>query len=235
MNSVEITDLLIKYGQFNLNVPCLEIAEGQVLHIFGANASGKTTLLEAIFGLRTLDDGQITIFGKESDLRASDRIVDLAYLSDDGFELFEELTPLEYWTLYSKIVQCPLDSHSVTCLAQDLGLSDIGIPIHRLSKGGRRKTQLVSAFMRQPRLYLLDEPQAGLDPVSVLKFDELLFHYARSGMITTVIAGHDLTLPDRLPGRCIILSNGRIVFDQDSNDNPTFSHVLRNSLLEIVN
>ena len=144
----------------------LEVGEGEIVHLSGPNGAGKSSLLRLCCGLLPLRSGVAVILGH--DLAVDRRAVrsDVGYLGHASF-LYEELTVeenLRFVLRASGVGATEASRRTAGALAR-LGLTGRlpATPVAKLSAGQRRRTAIAAVIGRQPRLWLLDEPHAGLD------------------------------------------------------------------------
>ena len=195
----------------------LEIRPGRVTALVGPNGAGKTTLIKCVLGLTRADSGKILVDGE----RVTD---DPGYRANIGYmpqiarfphnltcgELLEMLSELRH-SEASPIGQ-ETGAASVTDLIERFNLTDqLRKPLRTLSGGTKQKVNAVLAFLFAPALLILDEPTAGLDPVSssVLK-DKILAERA-SGR-TIVLASHVMSELEELADDVVFLLEGRVRF-----------------------
>ena len=201
-------------GVYALRAVDLDIIPGRVTAILGPNGAGKTTLMKMILGLTRVTDGKILVDGE----RIGD---DPAYRARIGYmpqiaRFPENLTAAELIAMLCDLrgEAAELDDDLVT----RFGLSDqLGKPLRTLSGGTRQKVNAVLAFLFQPDLLILDEPTAGLDPVSsaVLK-DKIL--EARNAGRTVIVTSHVLSDLDALADDIAFLIDGRVAFAGSVHD-----------------
>ena len=156
-----------KYKQFELECS-LKVRPGCVTGLIGKNGAGKSTTFKAILGLITLDEGEISIFGKSVDgLGVADKEKIGVVLSDSGFSGYltvRDLIPI-LRNMYGSFRQ---EEFIQRCEQFELPLNK---KIKEFSTGMKRKLQLLAALSHETKLLILDEPTAGLD---VLARDEML-------------------------------------------------------------
>lgn len=163
-----------KYGGFTaLNEVSLTLESGRIVGLLGPNGSGKTTLIKLINGLLTPTAGALYIGGRAPGVQTK---ADVAYLPDNTF--------LNNWMRVEEIVRMFGDFYADfrTDLAYDM-LARLGIEpqckLKTLSKGNKEKVCLILVMIRNARLYVLDEPIAGVDPAT------------RDYVITTIINNYN--------------------------------------------
>lgn len=217
---IEVEHLATRFGQAVVHEDVsLAVRRGEVFGIAGGNGCGKSTLLREILLLQQPAAGRITVFGQ--DVRELDREGIRALRRRCGVlfqygALFSSLTVLEN-------VEAPLKEHTAldAGLIRELAVLKIaltGFPlasIHKLpselSGGMRRRAALARAIALDPEVLFLDEPTAGLDPVSAGAFDELVEHLKRLLGLTIVIVTHDLDSLWRVVDRVAVMGAGRVL------------------------
>jgi Cu-processing system ATP-binding protein len=201
-------------GVYALRAVDLDLTPGRVTAILGPNGAGKTTLMKMILGLTRITDGKILVDGE----RIGD---DPSYRTRIGYmpqiaRFPENLTAAELIAMLRDLrgETAPLDDDLVTRFR----LSDqLQKPLRTLSGGTRQKVNAVLAFLFRPDLLILDEPTAGLDPVSsaVLK-DKIL--EARNAGRTVIVTSHVLSDLDALADDIAFLIDGRVAFSGSVHD-----------------
>jgi phospholipid/cholesterol/gamma-HCH transport system ATP-binding protein len=219
-NVIEIRGLTNRFGtnviHENLS---LDVRRGEVLGVVGASGSGKSVLLRTIVGLQTPSAGQITLLGTDV-LAAStaDRAAASArtgVMFQDG-ALFSALNVREN-------VEAPMrellsvDTATRRALA-DLRIAMVGLPPHAgdlypaaLSGGMRKRAGLARALSLDPEILFLDEPTAGLDPISASAFDTLLNSLCEALGLTVFLVTHDLDTLQATCDRIAVLAQRRVL------------------------
>lgn len=217
---IEIANICTSFGSAVVhdNVS-LEVRRGEIFALAGSSGCGKSTLLREILLLHRPQSGSIRVFGKEV-LEMDDEAA-LALRKSWGvmFErsaLFSSLTVAEN-------VGLPMREHTQMsdALIEELvaiKISLAGLPAsagakypNELSGGMRKRAALARAMALDPELLLLDEPTAGLDPLSASEFDELVLHLQQSLGLTIMIVTHDLDLLWRVADRLAVLGEGKVL------------------------
>jgi heme ABC exporter ATP-binding subunit CcmA len=186
----------------------LEVGEGEVVHLRGPNGAGKTSLLRAAAGLIPVTSGTAVVLGH--DLRAERRDVrrEVGLLGHATF-LYDELTVADNLRFALRAARVPGDAAAPAL--ERLGL--VGrlrdVTVGRLSAGQRRRVALAVLVARRPRLWLLDEPHAGLDEGAREIVDALVAE-ARAGGSTVLIASHELERAGALADRVLRVAGGRV-------------------------
>jgi len=184
-----------------------DVGEGEVFGVLGPNGAGKTTALECMLGLRRPDSGSITIGGIDIlENPAQARLVVGAQIQ--GATLQDKISPLKAMELFAAFYAHPAN---VADLLATFGLREKkDAPFDSLSAGQRQRLFLALALVNNPRLVILDEPTAGLDPRSRRDLHELILHMRELGT-TVILSTHDLDEAHGLCDRVAILDRGRMV------------------------
>jgi Cu-processing system ATP-binding protein len=186
----------------------LDVDRGQVTAIIGPNASGKTTFNKIVLGLVRPDRGDITIDGVRLDGR-SDYRANIGYMpqaarfpdnlcADDVFRMLADL----------RGASAGRDEELIESFA--LG-PVLRTPIRVLSGGMRQRVNAALAFLFRPSLLLLDEPTAGLDPISSGTLKDKI-RQERDGGRTFILTSHVLSELEELADRVVFLLDGRVQF-----------------------
>jgi phospholipid/cholesterol/gamma-HCH transport system ATP-binding protein len=196
----------------------LEVFRGEVLGVVGSSGSGKSVLLRSIVGLQRPARGRIEVLGENVCTLHGDELVRIqvrwGVLFQDG-ALFSDQT-------VAQNIQIPLREH--TDLSQQLmdeiaavRLSMVGLPYDaagrypaELSGGMRKRAGLARALALDPELLFLDEPTAGLDPISAAEFDVLIGELQKSMRLTVFMVTHDIDSLRATTDRIAVLVDRRI-------------------------
>jgi heme ABC exporter ATP-binding subunit CcmA len=186
----------------------LDVAVGEVVLVHGPNGAGKTTLLRACAGLVAIGAGEVEVLGH--DLRAERRAVRRRVgLVGHASCLYDDLTVADNLRFAARAAGRPAAAAEAAMgrLGLDGRLREVAVA--RLSAGQRRRTALAAAVARQPELWLLDEPHAGLDAAGRDLLDALVGEAVTAGA-TVVLASHELDRARRLATRQVGMAGGRV-------------------------
>jgi heme ABC exporter ATP-binding subunit CcmA len=193
----------------------LTVVQGEIVVIKGANGAGKTTLLKVLAGLIPLADGTASLLGVDlrRDRRTARRSVGL--LGHQGF-LYDDLTVREN-VLFS-VEAGGGDVSRVEPAMERVGVAGRlrDLRVGACSAGQRRRTALAGLVARNPPIWLLDEPHAGLDPEARDLLDELV-REAAGGGTTVLLTSHDETRAEALATRIVIVAGGHIPAESPSS------------------
>jgi heme ABC exporter ATP-binding subunit CcmA len=184
----------------------LDVSAGEVVLVEGPNGAGKTTLLRALSGLVPIGGGEARVLGHDlrRDRRGVRRQVGLLGHAD---ALYDELTVAANVRFWARGAGAK-EEHGQVLAALGIGSRLLAVPAGQLSAGQRRRVALAVAFARRPKLWLLDEPHAGLDADARDLLDRLLRAAVADGA-TVMLASHDRDRAAALAGRRVALAGGR--------------------------
>ncbi len=186
----------------------LTVLPGEVVVVLGPNGAGKTSLLRACAGLLPVTSGEAVVLGHDlSDDRAAVRRQ--VGLLGHAAPLYDELTAAE--NVRFAVRAAGVSPSRVGPALDRLGLSGrlARTPTDRLSAGQRRRTALAILVARDPQLWLLDEPHAGLDALARRLLDELIGEAAARGC-AVLLSSHEPALAVPLADRTVSLVGGRV-------------------------
>jgi len=195
----------------------LTINSGQYYALAGENGAGKSTLIKIILDLiRNIDSGTITLGGYDNKQLVARSI--LTYLPEN-FDIKKDVTGWQYLKFVYGIYRQPLDKTRVEQLCQQLSLdfSRLNHKTNGYSKGMKQKLGLISCFMLNKPLIILDEPLSGLDPKARYYFKRLLKN-ERDSNRTIFYSTHMLADAEEICDQFGILHHGNIVFNGSPED-----------------
>jgi ABC-2 type transport system ATP-binding protein len=215
MNVVEASGLGKRYGRtWALRECTLEVPAGRVAALVGPNGAGKTTLLNLAVGLTAPSAGEVTVLG---DRRPG------SPAALDGIAFVAQDTPLYKNLSVADMVYVTrsLNRRFDQPYAQ-ARLEELGIPPKRrtgkLSGGQQAQLALTLALARRPRLLVLDEPVAALDPVARHDFMATVLAAAAADGISVLLSSHVLPELERVAGYLLLMSRGRVVLAGEVSD-----------------
>jgi len=185
----------------------LELAQGEVLGLFGHNGAGKTTMMKLILGVIAADVGDVTVMGvKPNDKSAWHMRAKMGYLPENVM-FYEQLTGLEVLSYFARL-KGQSQTHAKALLEQ-VGIAHaMKRAVKTYSKGMRQRLGLAQAFLGEPKLLLLDEPTVGLDPSATAEFYQSVDQLKTQGT-SVVLCSHVLPGVEQHIDRAMIISGGK--------------------------
>jgi len=224
---VELRDIRKRYGRLDAVAGVdLDLASGSRVALIGPNGSGKTTLIRAIMGLIG-HAGEVRIDGRPAPEARIAEAGRLAYVPQIAPQMAAPVGDLIRTVANVR----GIDASEVVALARELDL-DVGAVAKRafrdLSGGMKHKLLISIALAARPRLIVLDEPTASLDPAARARFAAL--QAERLEGATVILCSHRLDELRTLVDRVVALADGRVVHDADS---AAFVHAHTTSVIEV--
>ena len=211
----------------------LDVRTGEIIGVVGGSGTGKSVLMRAILGLRRPQAGQIEVLGVDAlseDVEERLKIERNSGVLYQNGALFSSLSVAEN-------VMVPLKEHHHELpldLIHDLAMLKIrlsGLPDNsaekfpsQLSGGMRKRAALARALALDPALLFLDEPTAGLDPISAAAFDQLILNLQRALGLTVFLITHDLDTLYTICNRVAVLADGRVLVNAPLAEVEKFDH-----------
>lgn len=188
----------------------LTINDGDICAFVGHNGAGKTTTLKAVAGILDFSDGDILIDGvsiKDNAILCKKK---MAYLPDNP-DLYEFLKGIDYLNFICDIYDINDREESIKKYGDLFELTGfLGNPINTYSHGMKQKLAIISALIRKPKLFLLDEPFVGLDPVSSHNLKEIMKELTKEG-VCILFSTHVLEVAEKLCNKVAVIKKGKLV------------------------
>jgi ABC-2 type transport system ATP-binding protein len=210
MNAIEVKGLVKRFGDKTVvDHVTMTVAEGEIVGFLGPNGSGKTTTIRIMCGLLTPEEGEGEVLGY--DLRTESLKIkrEVGYMTQK-FSFYEDLTIAENLEFVARLYQLKPVSEHVDRTLEDLGLTTRRNQLAgTLSGGWKQRLALAACIMHKPRLLLLDEPTAGVDPKARREFwDEI--HRLAQGGLTVLVSTHYMDEAERCH-RISYISYGKLL------------------------
>ena len=212
--AIEVEHIVKKYGDFTaVDDVSFNVKEGEIFGLLGPNGAGKSTLIRMMTTLIPITGGIARIAGhdvaKEPDaVRRTIGVIPQALTSD------LDLTVEENLNIYAKLYDVPAKERKRS-IDELLGLVDLtkwrDAQTKTLSGGMRRRLEIARGLVHHPKIFFLDEPTTGLDPVSRVAVWEMLGNIKNQRQLTILITTHYMDEADRLCDRIAIVDHGKLV------------------------
>jgi phospholipid/cholesterol/gamma-HCH transport system ATP-binding protein len=209
-----------------LNGISLSVNRGETLAVLGRSGTGKSVLLRLIIGLESPDSGSIRIHGQNIVGLALDRMGEIRKRMGFLFQhaaLYDSLTVAEN-------VAFPFEHHRKDMSKSERGervkqlLYEVGMEGNLdkmpsdISGGMQKRVGLARALALEPEILLLDEPTAGLDPISSGEIDDLILKLQRERQMASIVVTHDLHSARTIANRLALLDQGNVVIEGKFED-----------------
>jgi phospholipid/cholesterol/gamma-HCH transport system ATP-binding protein len=230
---VAVEDLYKSFGaQRVLDGISLTVSRGETLAVLGRSGTGKSVLLRIIIGLQTPDSGAVRIHGQDIAGLSLDKLSSIR--KKMGF-LFQHAALYDSLTVEQNVA-FPLAHHrnDISGAEQDelvkRLLAEVGMDGHldkmpaNISGGMQKRVGLARALALNPDILLLDEPTAGLDPISSGEIDDLVLKLQAEHHMASIVVTHDLHSAKTIADRLILLNHGKVAVEgsfhklQESSD-----------------
>jgi ABC-2 type transport system ATP-binding protein len=212
--AIDVSRIVKKYGDFTaVDDISFDVKEEQIFGLLGPNGAGKSTLIRMMTTLIPITGGSARIAGHDvqKDPDAVRRVIGVipqALTSD------LDLTVEENMSIYAKLYDIPAKKRRAV-IAELLELVDLtkwrSAQTKTLSGGMRRRLEIARGLVHSPRIFFLDEPTTGLDPVSRVAVWEMLTNIKSQRQLTILITTHYMDEADRLCDRIAIVDHGKLV------------------------
>jgi phospholipid/cholesterol/gamma-HCH transport system ATP-binding protein len=217
---VAVENLHKSFGQLNvLNGISLGVSSGETLAVLGRSGTGKSVLLRLIIGLEKPDSGSVRIHGQDIAGLALDRMGEIR--KKIGF-LFQHAALYDSLTVAGNVA-FPLEHHRKDMSRSERGdrvnqlLAEVGMEggLNKMpsdiSGGMQKRVGLARALALEPEILLLDEPTAGLDPISSGEIDDLILKLQHERQMASIVVTHDMHSARTIANRLAILDKGNVV------------------------
>ena len=190
----------------------LHIRQGEIYGFIGHNGAGKTTTLKSVAGIMQFDSGEILIDGTSIQRDPIGCKKKMAYIPDNP-DLYEFMTGMQYLNFVGDIFAIPADRRKqrIQELADTFELTgDLNQPISAYSHGMKQKLAIISAWIHEPKLILMDEPFVGLDPKASHILKGMMREVCnRGGAI--FFSTHVLEVAEKLCDKIAIIKGGKLI------------------------
>jgi len=213
-NAIEVDHIVKKYGDFTaVDNVTFSVKEEEIFGLLGPNGAGKSTLIRMMTTLIPITAGTARVAGHDvkhdpNSVRRSIGVIPQALTSDLDLTIEENLS------IYAKLYDVPAKKRKAA-IEELLELVDLtkwrNAQTKTLSGGMRRRLEIARGLVHSPRIFFLDEPTTGLDPVSRVAVWEMLTNIKSHRQLTILITTHYMDEADRLCDRIAIVDHGKLV------------------------
>jgi ABC-2 type transport system ATP-binding protein len=210
---IEINDLTMDYGPVRaLDGLTLSIPQGEFFAFLGPNGAGKTTAIKLLTGLMKPLRGDVKLCGFDVQLEPLKAKAVLGYVPDVAV-FYEKLTPLEFMRFIADIFE--MDEDRSEALGAELFAKFHLVEyahqrIENLSHGTRQRIAIASALLHEPKVFVIDEPMVGLDPIHSRIVKQELKERSRKGA-TVLMSTHLLNIAEELADRIGVVHKGKLI------------------------
>lgn len=218
MNCLTLNNVSKSYGnKIVLNKINLQVKEGNVVTVFGPSGVGKTTLLNIIMGLSIMDEGEIILYETQLNIPYNETARKaIAYIPDTPI-FYDYLSGIENLRYLKEIYNSDIPEEKIEGFLEQFNLLHNKDTLFKnYSKGMKQKLMLLSTFISDASLIILDEPTVGLDLVSSNELKEIILQFKKMKK-TVLLATHDIHFSQSVSDRIVIIRNGELVYNRENN------------------
>ena len=216
---LEAENLAKKFGGFTaLDGLSFRVAEGESLGLLGVNGAGKTTAMNLLLGLTTPTSGTVRIFGLEF-WKHRIEILRQVNFSSAYTSLPSNLLVWQNLTVFAKLYGVPRPRQRIEALLEQLDITHLRKSVTgKLSAGESTRVNLAKALLNEPRLLLLDEPTASLDPDIADRVRKLLRKLQKDTGLSILYTSHNMRDIEEVCDRLIFLHGGKVLAEGTPGD-----------------
>lgn len=196
----------------------LQVEQGEILGLLGANGAGKSTTINMLLGFLKPDSGTINVLQKDINQNSKEVRKHIGYIPEN-VNLYPYLSGIENLDYFCRLAGLKYSNSELQNFLNTCGLEneDHHKKVSDYSKGMRQKVGIAIAYAKKAKVYLLDEPASGLDPLASNELSVLLKKLATDGA-TILMASHDIFRVREVCHRIGILRQGELVKELRSED-----------------
>ena len=214
MADIEVQDITKKFGNFTaVDGVSFSVEHGEIFALLGPNGAGKSTLIRMLTTLIPATSGGARIHGHDV-VKEADAVRRLIGVIPQAMTSDLELSVEENLLIYAKLYGVPRDRRRrlMSELIEAVELTKWkDKPVKNLSGGMRRRVEIARGLVHEPRVFFLDEPTTGLDPVSRVAVWEMLQQLKQTRDLTVFLTTHYMDEADKLCDRIAIVDHGKLV------------------------
>ncbi|MEN3013059.1 MAG: ATP-binding cassette domain-containing protein [Endomicrobiia bacterium] len=228
---IEIKNVTKTFGKVvALNNVSFDINDNEILGLLGPNGAGKTTLMRIITGFLIADSGVVKINGKLNSEESLDLKMLIGYLPENN-PLYEDMNVYEYLDFIAETRNIKNNKNRIKEVVEICKLNDVLLRnISELSKGYRQRVGFAAAILHDPKILILDEPTAGLDPNQAHEVRQLIKEFKKDKII--ILSTHILSEVEEVADKVVIINKGEIIAQGDIED--LHSLVMKKNVIKIA-
>lgn len=209
---LEVKSLVKKFGKFTaVDGVSFNLKEGEILGFLGPNGAGKSTTINCILGIVQPDGGQIKVFGKDLKSSRSEIMQNTNYCSAE-YNLPWTLTLYESLLVYCHLYNVPEPKKRIDEVLEQLEMADLKNKVLRdMSFGQRARCNLAKALLNKPKLLLLDEPMASMDPDIVDKGITLIKNIQIEEHMSILYTSHNMWEIEQVADNVVFINHGKVL------------------------
>jgi phospholipid/cholesterol/gamma-HCH transport system ATP-binding protein len=232
-NIIEVSGLGNRFGDFIVHEKLdLQVRQGEIIGIVGGSGSGKSVLMRSILALNKPQSGTIEVLGRNA---LSLRVRDRRYIEQNTGVLFQNGALFSSLTVLENVL-VPLKEHSTLPAQLMTELAMVKIQLAglepdaafkfpaELSGGMRKRAGIARALAMDAPLLFLDEPTAGLDPISAAEFDQLILTIQKALHLTVFLITHDLDTLYTICDRVAVIADRKVLVNAPIDEVAVFDH-----------
>lgn len=229
---LDVANLTKQYGNFTaVDNISFQLHEGEVLGLLGPNGAGKTTTIHMLLGTTTLTNGQIKYFGKDFVKNRSEVLEQVNYGSAYD-NVPSRLTIWENLQVYARLYGVKDRDKRITFLLEQFELDEFrNKQVAALSAGQKTRVNLCKAFINFPKVILLDEPTASLDPEIADKVRQFILRQQRKFGVGVLFTSHNMAEVAEVCDRVLFMRSGKIVAE-DTPDG--LAKKIKHAVVELI-
>lgn len=191
---------------------CLRIKPGEIYGFIGHNGAGKTTTIKSVAGILQFEKGKITIDGKSVQEEPLACKKQMAYIPDNP-DMYDFMTGIKYLNFIADIFEVSMADRKerIDKYVDLFEMTDVlGQPISTYSHGMKQKLAIISAWIHNPKLIIMDEPFVGLDPKAAYLLKGMMREFCNQGC-AIFFSTHVLEVAEKLCDKVAIIKEGKLI------------------------
>ena len=229
--NLEVKNLTKKFGKFTaVNNISFSLSEGEILGFLGPNGAGKTTTMQLLLSIMEPTEGQIKYFGKLLN-KNREEILKQINFSSTYISFPWQFTVMEIMKVFSGLYEID-DPKRIPKLLEAFDLVELQKKkYYMLSAGESTRLLLAKSFLNYPRIILLDEPTASLDPEIAVRIREFLKKEREEYSVSILLTSHNMSEVEEMCDRIIVINHGKIIAE---NKPENLAKSIKESKVEVL-